>query len=109
MIVTTPNIHSFWYRLRLLFGLEIEVAPIEDKVMGYGHVHIWSNSNLIKVLEHNGFKNIRTIFQNGMYFWDYKKFPKNPFNAHFYIKLFSYYFYLNKKVGWTQIVVGEKQ
>ena len=113
LIITTPNLHSFWYRIRLLFGREICSPPIEDETMGMGHITIWSPKNLKDILKNTGYNILQTKYLNGMYDWDFRIFPKNFFSIEFYFVMINLFCKLMYKVkpdtGWTQIVISERQ
>lgn len=113
IIVTTPNIMSLWFPLRLLLAMEIHDPPLRNEIMGYGHIHIWSSQGLATTLRDCGYEVCSTYWQNGMYRWDASHITvKMIFKKYFWfqvlLKIFSISYWLNKKRGWTQIMVARR-
>ena len=113
LVITTPNLMCFWFRIRLLFGRQISVPPIKDHIMGMGHINIWSNKNLTETLSHTNYTINSVHYQNGMYEWDFKKIPRNPLSFEFYFVIINLLckmvYYIFPKTGWTQIISATKK
>ena len=97
----------------LLLGMEIHDPPIRNEIMGYGHIYIWSPQGLAETLRDCGYEIYATYWQNGMYNWDashvtIKMIFKKYFWFQILLKTFSLSYWLNKKRGWTQIVMVKK-
>lgn len=65
LLITTPNAGSIRDTILTLLGHDTQCPPIPDTTMGYPHIHLWSHTQLTRILEHLGWKNDHVYYNHG--------------------------------------------
>jgi 2-polyprenyl-3-methyl-5-hydroxy-6-metoxy-1,4-benzoquinol methylase len=70
LVVTTPNAISIKNVAYALDGRDAQHPPVADRVMGYGHIHLWSHALLRKTMAALGWEPVDVAYFHGFEEWD---------------------------------------
>ena len=73
LLVTTPNAVSLKNAVYGLAGQDAQHPPIPDRMMGFGHIHLWSYPLLKRTMEHCGWRPAHVCYFHGFEEWERAK------------------------------------
>lgn len=93
LIITTPNAASAYNCYMTFTGKDaVQVAPIPDAMMGFGHIHLWSYRLLVETAKHSGWNAKAVEFLHGREAekFDEVRRPGTPWKSKLFVRMLKF-------------------